>query len=569
VHGEPIRPQELEGALKALYGNYRIAYQRWEADVAAQARGQTPPVFIIVCNNTNVSKLIYDYVAGWEQQLPDGPPPLVPGALEIFSNVKDGRWLPRPNTILIDSEQLESGDAMKPEFKRLASREIDEFKAEYRQRFPGRDPEALTDEDLLREVMNTVGKLGRLGEQIRCVVSVSMLTEGWDATTVTHILGVRAFGTQLLCEQVVGRGLRRTSYAPNAEGMFTPEYAEVYGVPFSFIPCSGSTGEPPAPRMTTRVRALEDRAVCEITFPRLTGYRWELPRQKLTATFGPDARRTLSPEDVPTRVENAPIIGLKSVHTLDELRSHREQEVAFHIAGRMMDAYFRDDEGVRRHWLFPQLLTIVRRWMSECLVCKDNAFPQLLLIAEIGYEASDRIYRSIVASEQGAKAVKPILEAYDTEGSTRFVDFDTAHPVMTTDPRFCHVSHVVADTGSWEQKTAQALEELGEDEFLVCYVKNQNLGFSIPYSAEGKEHRYVPDFISRINDGRGRDDPLNVIIEVTGVRDAAKQAKVDTTRTLWVPAVNNHGGFGRWSFIEIRDPWNAKSEIRSHVGQGP
>ncbi|HXK37179.1 MAG TPA: restriction endonuclease subunit R, partial [Candidatus Paceibacterota bacterium] len=369
--------------------------------------------------------------------------------------------------------------------------------------------------------------------------------------------------------QVVGRGLRRTSYAPNREGMFTPEYAEVYGVPFSFIPCSGSTGEPPAPRMTTRVRALEDRAACEITFPRLTGYRWELPRQTLTATFGPDARRTLSPEDVPTRVENAPIIGLKSVHTLDELRSHREQEVAFHIAGRMMDAYFRDDEGVRRHWLFPQLLTIVRRWMSECLVCKDNAFPQLLLIAEIGYEASDRIYRSIVASEQGAKTVKPILEAYDAEGSTRFVDFDTARSVMTTDPRFCHVSHVVADTGSWEQKTAQALEELGEEELLVCYVKNQNLGFSIPYSAEGKEHRYVPDFIARIDDGRGRDNPLNVIIEVTGVRDAAKQAKVDTTRTLWVPAVNNHGGVGRWSFIEIRDPWNAKSEIKSHVGQGP
>src|SRR6185437_8766301 len=133
------------------------------------------------------------------------------------------------------------------------------FKAEYRARFPGRDADDLTDEDLLREVMNTVGKAGKLGEQIRCVVSVSMLTEGWDANTVTHILGVRAFGTQLLCEQVVGRGLRRMSYAVNDQGRFEPEYAEVYGVPFSFIPTAGSAGPVELSR-STRVRALDERA---------------------------------------------------------------------------------------------------------------------------------------------------------------------------------------------------------------------------------------------------------------------------------------------------------------------
>jgi type III restriction enzyme len=562
VRGEPVLPKELEGALKALYGNYAVAYRRWESDPTAPSRAQTPPVFIIVCNNTNVSKLVYDYIAGWERTLPDGTSVLVPGALDIFSNVHDGRWLSRPNTILIDSEQLESGDAMKPEFKKLAAREIDEFKSEYRLRFPGRDPDALTDEDLLREVMNTVGKPGRLGEQIRCVVSVSMLTEGWDATTVTHILGVRAFGTQLLCEQVVGRGLRRSSYTPNPDGLFSPEYAEVYGVPFSFIPCSGSIGDPPAPRSTTRVRALEERSRLEITFPRLAGYRWDLPRHTLSAEFGPDTLLLLSTEDVPTRVENEPIVGVTSVHTLDELRAHREQEVAFHLASRLMDSYFRSDDG-RMHWLFPQLLTITRRWMAECLACKDDAFPQLLLLAQIAHDASDRIYRSIVASQEGGKIVQPILEPYDMEGSTRFVDFDTTRPVMNTDPRYCHVTHVVADTGSWEQKTAQALEELGEEGILACYVKNQNLGFSIPYHTEGTEHRYVPDFIARLDDGQGSDNLLNLIIEVTGERDAAKQAKVDTARSLWVPAVNNHGGFGRWSFIEIRDPWNAKSEVRA------
>ena len=147
---------------------------------------------------------------------------------------------------------------MSDDFKKIAAREIDEFKAEYRARFPGRDAESLTDEDLLREVMNTVGKPGKLGEHVNCVVSVSMLTEGWDANTVTHILGVRAFGTQLLCEQVVGRGLRRMSYAVNDDGQFDPEYAEVYGVPFSFIPCSGATTDPKPGPLPTRVRALEE-----------------------------------------------------------------------------------------------------------------------------------------------------------------------------------------------------------------------------------------------------------------------------------------------------------------------
>ena len=178
-----------------------------------------------------------------------------------------GAWLQRPNTVLVESQQLESGESMSNEFKKIAAREIEEFKAEYRVRFPDRDAENLTDEDLLREVMNTVGKAGKLGEHVKCVVSVSMLTEGWNANTVTHVLGVRACGTQLLCEQVVGRGLRRMSYATNPKGHFSPEYAEVHGVPFSFIPCSGATTDPKPGPLPTRVRALESRSDCEITFP--------------------------------------------------------------------------------------------------------------------------------------------------------------------------------------------------------------------------------------------------------------------------------------------------------------
>src|SRR3954464_10515978 len=157
--------------------------------------------------------------------------------------------------------------------------------------------------------MNTVGKPGKLGEHVHCVVSVSMHPEGWDANTVTHILGVRAFGTQLLCEQVVGRGLRRMSYAVNAEGRFEPEYAEVYGVPFSFIPTAGAGVQVTPGPTPTRVRALEERSACEITYPRLSGYRYDIGSRRLTASFSPDSRLSLSTADIPTKTENAPIVG--------------------------------------------------------------------------------------------------------------------------------------------------------------------------------------------------------------------------------------------------------------------
>jgi len=558
VSSETKPPVELQGALHSLYSNYEKYYHLWENNTEARARGITPPVFIVVCNNTNVSKLVFDYIAGWEK--PIGDKTFVQaGQLPIFRN-DDGRggWLQRPNTVLVDSQQLESGEAMSTEFKQIAAREIDEFKAEYRLRFPGRDAENLTDEDLLREVMNTVGKAGKLGEQIKCVVSVSMLTEGWDANTVTHILGVRAFGTQLLCEQVVGRALRRMSYATNNQLMFDPEYAEVYGVPFSFIPCSGSTKEPRPGSQPTRVRALESRSDCEMTFPRLVGYRYDIAGEMLTATFTEASRFSLSTADLPTRTENAPIVGETSFHTLDDLKRRRPNEVAFVLAKMTLEKYFRDDNGQDKPWLFPQLLDIAKRWLAECLTLKDHTFPQLLLLIEFAHDAADRIYHSIVAATADTPLLKPILRPFDALGSTHNVDFDTTRAVYATRADKCHISHVVADTGSWEQKLAQTLEDMPE---VVRYVKNHNLGFTIPYTLNGESHNYVPDFIACLNDGHSTNDWLHLILEVTGEKDKEKAAKVAAARNLWVPAVNNHRGFGRWKFLEIDDPWNAQNTI--------
>jgi len=568
--GLPKLPKELEAALLSLYGNYQKYYDAWQsaADSAGEGALLTPPVFIVVCNNTNVSKLVFDWIAGWEQVNGEGDDALrviAPGNLKLFSNVAHGQWTDRPNTILIDSAQLESGEQLSPEFKKDVAREIEEFKAEYRQRFPERDPEAITDEDLLREVMNTVGKPGRLGEQIKCVVSVSMLTEGWDANTVTHVLGIRAFSTQLLCEQVVGRALRRTTYVTDENDMFPAEYAEVYGVPFSFIPVGPLITTPVLPKKAARVRALPERVAHELTFPRLTGYRYELAGETLRVEFDESAGMSLSTADVPTKVEMEPLVGLGGIDTLDQLRARRDQEVDFLLAKLVYEKYFRVDdaagEGASRPWLFPQILAAAGAWRRRCLTCKDDCFPQLLLLVGYAHTAADKIYRAIVDSTPGEQKLLPILQPYDTVGSTNYVDFDTTRPVMLTDPDKCHISHVVCDTDSWEQKMAQVLEDMDE---VLSYVKNHNLGFFIPYAYEGEAHGYIPDFIVRLR-APGGAQPLNLIIEVSGEPKAQKAAKVETARSLWVPAVNNHGGFGRWGFLEISDPWDAKNTIRATI----
>ena len=564
VSGQPMLPAQLEAALQTLYRNYENQYRQWEQSPEAQAHS-TPPVFIIVCNNTNVSKLVYDFVAGWEDPRLDAEAPYIQsGRLELFSNAAEGRWSERPNTILIDSAELDSGEQMSPAFKRVARREIEEFRREYRRRYPGRDAANLTDEDLLREVMNTVGKPGRLGERVRCVVSVSMLTEGWDANTVTHILGIRAFGTQLLCEQVVGRALRRRSYEPDDNGMFEAEYAEIYGVPFAFIPASGSVVDPKPRPMPTRVRALPERAYAELTFPNITGYRYDLEPQHLPYEFNEKTRWSLSTRDVPTETVVASIMGEDKRHTLDALRNEREQTVAFRLARYTLENYFRDEGGHLQMWAFPQLLRIARAWLRECLELEDNTYPQLLLVEALGRRAAELIHLSIEGSTPRAERLRPILNHYNPRGSTRYVDFDTTRPTMNTNPNKCHVSHVVADTETWEQKAAQVLESMPK---VTHYVKNHGLEFRIPYTYDGQERWYYPDFIARIDDGHGPDDPLYLVLEVSGPDLSEKVAKTAAASRLWVPAVNNAAAWGRWRFFETRDPWKLMAELRTFLSR--
>ena len=568
-------PSQLAGALQSLYGHYAKVFANWQAK-----GGPTPPALIVVCNNTATSKLVFDWIAGYEKTMtaPDGTPQsvLVPGKLPLLSNVEDGgpgqrRMAPRAQTILIDSEELESGEALSDTFRKLAAPEIEAFKRDLRARGRHADADAVTDSDLLREVMNTVGQEGKLGEQVRCVVSVSMLTEGWDARTVTHVLGVRAFGTQLLCEQVIGRALRRVSYEPAGvdaagNGMFEAEYADVLGIPFSFVPANSAADYKPA-KPTTRVHAvLPERDALEIRFPRVLGYRVVLPPGRLHATFTEESRFTVTPDMAPPDATNAPFVGEGIQLSLQDLAAQRDAAIAFHLAGYTLERWFRDAEGARKPWLFPNLLAITRRWMAECLSCTGGTFPAYLLWRDVGDKAAERIYRACVESEDGAGTLRPIMDPYNEVGSTRHVGFTTTKAnFWTADPARCQVNLVVCD-GDWEAACAQSLEAMPE---VLRYAKNDRLGFEVPYEHGGAEHQYRPDFIAVLDDGAGLDDPLHLVLEVKGQRDAQDDAKHDTMARLWIPAVNAAGCWGRWGFLRVDGPYGVTDAVRRHIGGQP
>src|SRR3989454_3853001 len=267
----------------------------------------------------------------------------------------------------------------------MAADEIDRFRREIIERTGDpRQAENLTDQDLLREVMNTVGRHGRLGGSIRCVVSVSMLTEGWDANTVTHVLGVRAFGTQLLCEQVIGRALRRQSYDLNEDGpdkgLFNVEYADILGIPFDFT-AKPVIAPPQPPRETIQVKAMRpERDALEIRFPRVVGYRVELPQERLTAKFTDDSTLVLTPDLVgPTVTRNAGIIGQAVDLNLEHLQDTRTSTVLFHLTQRLLYTKWRDAGEAPKLHLFGQLKRITREWLQAPPVCKGRTYPAQLI----------------------------------------------------------------------------------------------------------------------------------------------------------------------------------------------
>jgi type III restriction enzyme len=536
-------PVELLTALEALYGHYEKTFELWKKEGV-----KVPPCFIVVCNNTSTSKLVYDYISGFYRENEDGSTTLENGRLPLFRNFDEyGTPIARPRTILIDSEQLESGDALDKDFREMNADAIERFRREIIERTGDRRyAENLTDQDLLREVMNTVGKPGRLGESVRCVVSVAMLTEGWDASNVTHVLGVRAFGTQLLCEQVIGRALRRQSYELNEDGLFNVEYADVLGVPFDFT-AKPVVAPPQPPRETIQVKAVRpDRDHLEIRFPRVQGYRVELPEERLTAEFNEDSILELTPDLVgPSVTRNEGIIGegvdLTLVHTGDLRRS----TLLFHLTQRLLYTKWRDPGEEPKLHLFGQLKRITKLWLDTCLVCKGGTFPAQLMYLSLADMACERITAGITRSLVGERPVKAILDPYNPTGSTIHVNFNTSKKNRwQTDARRCHINWVILDS-DWEAEFCRVAES---HPLVKAYAKNHNLGLEVPYRYGSEIRKYLPDFIVLVDDGR----------------EDAKEKKA-TMENYWVPGVNNMGRYGRWAFAEFTEVYQIEADFKAKV----
>ncbi|HPH08093.1 MAG TPA: DEAD/DEAH box helicase family protein [Methylotenera sp.] len=559
---DPLKlPTRLQTALQALYGHYEKTFNLWDEHGI-----KVPPCFIIVCQNTAISKLVYDFVSGFHRKNDDGTSTLENGRLALFRNFDEttGNALPRPNTLLIDSEQLEAGDALDDNFRGMAADEIERFRREIVERSgDARSGDNITDQELLREVMNTVGKSGQLGGSIRCVVSVSMLTEGWDANTVTHVLGIRAFGTQLLCEQVIGRSLRRQSYELNEEGLFNVEYADVFGIPFDFT-AKPVIGPPQPPRETVQVKAVRpDRDALEIIFPRVEGYRVELPEERLTADFNDESILTLSPDLVgPSITRNSGIIGEGADMSLNHLGDMRPSTLVFQVTQRLLYTKWRDPGEEPKLHLFGQLKRITKEWLDTYLICKGETYPGLLMYQELADMACNKITAAITRRFLGERPIKALLDPYNPTGSTNNVRFNTSKPNRwETSAERCHVNWAVLDS-DWEGEFCRVAESHPK---VRAYVKNQNLGFEVPYRFGSETRRYLPDFIVLVDDGHGPDDLLHLVVEIKGYRREDAIEKKSTMDTYWVPGVNHLGTYGRWAFSEFTEVYQIEADFAAKI----
>jgi type III restriction enzyme len=391
------------------------------------------------------------------------------------------------------------------------------------------------------------------GRDVRCIVSVGMLTEGWDCSTVTHIIGLRPFMSQLLCEQVVGRGLRRANYKDlTAAGKFSEEVAKVFGVPFEVIPFKASPVGQPQPRMKRHhVHAIPSKAQYEIQYPRVEGYTQAI-RNRVTVDWTTVPSMILEPGRIPPEVEvkglhvsNKGKLSLSGPGRLDEVTlkefraKRRIQELVFDLAKTLTRDYVAQKQcAVPAHNLFPQLTAIIQQYLDKKVEARPPADKKDLFLAPYYGWVVERLLEAIRPdTSQGEAPEVPRYEASRGPGSTAEVDFWTSRDVREVTRS--HLNYVVSDTKQWEQSAAYYLDT---NRAVGAFVKNSGLGFAIPYLHNGQMHDYVPDFLVRLK----TDPRCHLILETKGYDPLEEVKRAAAER--WVAAVNADGTYGAWQY---------------------
>jgi len=575
--------REAEAALMQLAGQWVERYKYIQEAKPGQV--QVPPVLIIVCDNVDIAEVFYRKISGEEPVETVTAEDLA--AVEDMDSEDEPEEVPKPKARGKTKQRVSYGHGVIfPEYfqntnvRKRTIRIDTDLLSKAESEAPGQTRKDAS--EALRKVVATVGKRGEPGEHVRCVVSVSMLTEGWDANNVTHILGLRAFRSQLLCEQVVGRGLRRMDYTPDVEtGLLTEEYVDVYGIPFTVIPFKGRpvNQKQPEDKPKNHVRAMPERAAMEIRFPVVEGYAFALKRNMIKCDINSMDPLVIEPNREPTATFLMPTVGYQEgalsqtapfgfvEQDRDQYYQHTHiQAIKFQIARLVVsqligDAGGRSDAKARvmrlqsKHQLFPQVLRFVDEYVRRKIDFKDANRCELGLEKYVSRMVGYLCDAIVPDASEGEPPLLPVLNRYKPIGTSDEVDFTTTRPCHGTQKS--HVNQVVLDTRTWESSVAFRLEA---SEAVARYVRNDHMGLLIPYEFQGIDHTYEPDFIVRLLSG------LNVLLEVKGFEDAQTTAKHHAARR-WVSAVNNAKEHGRWQFHVCRDPQLLEKELAYLVSQ--
>jgi len=530
---EPL-PDLVINAYYYLGLDWLETMKKWKGKV------ETPPVLITVCNRTETAARI-EYAFN-------------KGKIRIDELKNPEKTLRIDSKILKEAEMGEETEELSEDIKEEKNHTKSLSKKDFA--------------ELLRLKVDTVGKKGEPGEQIQNVISVGMLSEGWDAKTVTHIMGLRAFSSQLLCEQVVGRGLRRTSYEINPEtGLFEPEYVNIFGVPFTFLPHEGGDDTPPPPpKPKTRIFVDESKKEYEIIWPNIIRIN-HVYKPLLTLNMAKVKRIELRPEDTPLRTELAPFIEgkpdvtkLSDINLADEqvekiLKVLRKQRLIFEISREIYDQVKPTWTG-NKEYLLIQLVKIVEEFIdSNKIIIKSESYRddlrrRLLILLNMN-KIVQHIFNFI--RFENTEELVPIFDKENPIKSTsKMMTWYTSKPCELT--KKSHVSHVVFDS-TWEASEAF---ELDRNENVLSWVKNDHIGFVINYVYRGVIHKFYPDFLIKLKNGK------MLILEVKGKDDQQNKTKREYLDE-WVKAVNTDGRFGKWAWDVSFRTSDIKDIINKHA----
>jgi type III restriction enzyme len=531
-------PKLVKDAYALLGADWRETLKQW------QAAGHTsPPVMLTVCNRTETAARIEHFLRQGDAHWPEMKAP--EKTLRVDSRVLEKAELGETATsdkdyearlhAIIDSVNL-------PETKKQKWREMKK-------------------EELLREIVDNVGKRGGAGQDLQNVISVAMLSEGWDAKNVTHIMGLRAFTSQLLCEQVIGRGLRRVSYETDENGLFLPEYVNVFGVPLSIFQDAGEGGEPPPPpKPSVQIESLVERNDLEIRWPNVLRVD-TVVYPLLVVDWEKVSTLTLDPARTPISVEIAPAVGgatdMSKVHEIDLEKlpeGFRLQRLTFQAARKSYEEIAGRFTGNKDFLVF-QLIKLVEQFFESDKLNIPSLFHQEPLRKRILLALNiDLVVQHLLRfiHEQNTEKVEPVFDEESPIGSTRYMrTWYTTKPCQPTIKS--QVSHVVVDS-SWEMYAANLLEK---NKLVQAYAKNDHLGFQIHYLWNGVRRRFVPDYLIRLANGK------TLILEIKGEDSEQNRAK-RLSLDVWVQGVNSKGGFGGWCWDVAFEPAQIQDILTMH-----